>query len=354
LALDKALRTDADGRFEIPKILDADGEYQAVVRAAGFVPAHTAWKRLVPGQVLQWKEVQLGILRSLEGQVVDRRGQPVPGAKVVRSDSRSVERATTDAAGHFNLNIVVDRPGFVFVEARGFRFHGQVNDNTRPVRVTLVRSDETVGSPMKMLPLKLSKLERHALAEKLIEPQLNRGLAKDDDGERFWWLEWLAATDPARVLEMLEKRPLHEVQYDGLVRRTVAKRLVKESLEEARTVVDSIRDAGQRAEVYLELFDALSWERSEERKTLLAQVLLNARAIGAADQLTYYSGRVADRLLTVGDRKRGAEIIQETLESARKLPMVGTPGYYRTSYATCLSRFDLPAALELIKDLPDS
>src|SRR5262245_58913173 len=80
--------------------------------------------------------------KALEGEVVDRRGQPVAGAKVSRCDDRQRALATIDAAGKFRLSSTFVPPGFLFVQKEGFRFHGQRCDKPDRLRIVLSRRDE--------------------------------------------------------------------------------------------------------------------------------------------------------------------------------------------------------------------
>ena len=345
--------TDSSGRFQTPEIIDADGEFQAVVRADGFMPKRTEWKSLDPHQSFEWADVRLNRQRPLEGIVLDRAGKPVPRAKIVRSDSRALLRTTSDSSGRCKLDILLDGPGFLFVEADGFRFHGQINGSTKPVRITLTRDEETPTTRMTTLPFKLSKEERRTLAEKLTAPWINPALESAKEDERTRALQWLAGADPARMLEILEKKPLHGEWEDGYVRRAAAKSLATESPDEARH--------GHRFHAR-SLISCPRLPRSLRRLAsgpgrraprILAQALVHARAIKEADKRAIYLGWTAERLLTVGDKDRAAEIFHEGLESAKNLPTAGWSGYARGAFADSLAVIDLPAALDLIKDLRD-
>jgi hypothetical protein len=354
LILEGPLVTDSDGRFQTSEIIDADGEFQAAVRAEGFMPKRTAWKSHSAGRTFEWSELRLNHQRPLEGMVLDRAGKPVVGAKIMRADSRALLRTTSDSSGRFKLDVLFGGPGFLFVEADGFRFHGQANDSTKPLEITLTRDGEAAATRMTTLPFKLSKEERRALAEKLMAPRINRALEKEKEDERCRALEWIAGSDPARVLEILEKKSLQSDWWDGYVRRSVAKSLLTESADEARTVVDSMRDPSFRAQGYLDLCDALPAAQIEERRSLLAQALVHTRAVKEADKRTIDLGRIAERLWAVGDKHQATEIIHEGLESAKNLPTAGWSGYARGAFADSLAVIDLPAALDLIKHLQDA
>jgi len=95
-------------------------------------------------------------------------------------------------------------------------------------------------------------------------------------------------------------------------------------------------------------------EQVDERRRLLAQALLHARAVKEADHRVIHLGWVAEQLLSLGDKDQATKIIQEGRDGAKNLPTAGWSGYARAAFATSLSVFDLPGALEMIKDLKDA
>src|SRR5262245_40497664 len=120
-------------------------------------------------------------------------------------------------------------------------------------------------------------------------------LEKGSDDDRLRPLERLAGIDPGRALEELEKRPLKEAWYDGYIRRAAAKAL-KDNPEEARSVVDSIKDAGFRGHCYLDLHDALPEAKKADRLACLNQALIASRADTRNDHRVISIGWAARRL----------------------------------------------------------
>jgi hypothetical protein len=289
----------------------------------------------------------------LEGQIVDRGGKPVAGAKVTRADSTARHETVTDATGRFKFDFVIDRAGFLFVDAAGFRFHGQINDSSKPLHVTLARADEAPLTSLRTLAPKVSKEERRAMADKLLAPQRERALAKGKDDDRLRSLENLAQTDPGRVLEEIEKKPFANPWYDDYLRRAVVKRVLHDSLEEARTIADAMRDPGFRVTAYLDLYAAIPAGAKAEQRKLLADALVHARSIPAADHRVIYLGQVAEKLLALGDKETASKILREGEEAAKQLPTSAWAGYARGAFAESLAMLDTGAALEMIKELKD-
>jgi hypothetical protein len=265
-------------------------------------------------------------LGDLEGQVVDSKGKPVSGAKVVRADTGLRVKATTDADGNFKLKHG-SAPGFLFVQKDTFRFHGQRADGAGKLRIVLTRRDEP--------------------AVKTVLPK-----AKDDDRMRL--LAKVASVDPGKALEELENRPLKSEWYDGYIRRAAVKALAQTDAEEARTVADSIKEAGFRAHCYLDLHDALPATKTADRLTCLNRALVASQAVTGNDHKLYYLGHIGRRLHELGEKERATKLLRQGEAIARELPTAGFAGYTRGAFAEELALIDLPSALALMKDLKDA
>jgi hypothetical protein len=343
---------DAEGRFETPRCLAPDGSYQLEVKAAGFLTEKTPRKPGVDPGPLDFGDVVLRRAHTLEGRVVDRAGKPVAGARVVRADSRQRSDAVTDADGRFKVSAALAPPGFVFVEKAGFRFSGQRCDKADPLTITLTRRDEAPGQRMTTLPPALPRAERKALAVRLLEPTLRAAPGKGDD-DRVQRLEALAKVDPGRLLEELDRQTFKEALYDSFLRYGAAKALLAEAPDEARAVVESIRDPRVRVHGYLDLCDALPAGDRAGRLALLDEALKHSRAVEANDHRVLQLAAVARRLWALGEKERATKLLREGEAIARELPTAAWAGYARGAFAEDLALVDLPAALGLMKDLKD-
>jgi hypothetical protein len=291
---------------------------------------------------------------EVRGTVLDAAGQPVAGARVVRADGRQRVEGTTDADGRFRLTAAGSAPGFLFVEKAGFRFHGQRCDRPGSLKITLARRTEPAGKPMRTLPPALSRAERKAVAARLLEPYFRTVLDKGSDDDRLRPLEILARLDAGKVLEQLEKRPYKEAWYDSYLRRAAAKELLADSPEEARAVVDSMKDPGFRCAGYLDLCDALPADKRADKVALLNEALLHSGSIKQNDHRVIDLGWIARRLWELGEKERAAKLLRQGQAIAKELPTAGWAGYARGAFAEELALIDLPAALELMKDLKDN
>jgi hypothetical protein len=264
--------SDREGRFLSPRGLDPDGEYQPHVVARGFLEESTPWKKMEKEDTLAFGDVVLTRSQPLEGVVVDRKGKPVAGAKVVRRDDRLTAESTTDEAGQFRLESTFFPPGFVFVEKEGYRFHGQRCDKADKLRIVLTRRDEPATSKMTSLSWVLPLAKRRELAEQLFAPSLKRVLPKGTDSDRLRLLKTLGRLDPGRLIEELDRRPLGSAWYDGYVRREAVAAL-RNHFDEACTVAESIKDPGFRSTCYLDLCDARPASNRADRIKCLPQEL---------------------------------------------------------------------------------
>jgi protocatechuate 3,4-dioxygenase beta subunit len=344
--------TDREGRFELPRCLEPIGTYQLHLKADGFLVEKTAWKMPLDAGVVAFGDVTLRRQRILEGQVVDRQGKPVAAAHVVRADDRQKVEATTDEQGRFKLQTAFFPLGLLFVQKPGFRFHGQRCDTPGSLKITLLRRDEPVAKTLATLPPALPRAQRKELAARLLEPLLRRVKDKDEEA-RLRPLETLGRLDPDRLLEELAKKPLRNAWFDSYLRRAAVEGLLAEAPDEARTLVDSMKDHDFRSMGYLDLCDALPQAKRAEKLALLNQALLHARNIEAGDHRILQLAFVAKRLWALGEKERATKLLREGQEVARQLPTAAWAGYARGAFAEDLALIDLPAALELIKDLKD-
>jgi len=345
--------TDARGKLELPGCIEPDGKYQLRVTAAGFLDEDTVWKAVRGEPSVDFDVVVLKRIRPLEGLVRDSKGNAVGGARVVRGDSRQRVETKTDDAGRFVLETALSPPGFMFIEKPGYRFHGQRCDRPERLTITLRRHDEPAEKLTKPLPPALPRDERITLAARLLEPMLQAVLEKGSDDARLRPLQTLAKVDPGRLLEELEKRPYANAWYDGYLRRDAAKTLLPDNFEEARSIVDSMKDASFRCTGYLDLCDALPAEKRKEKLELLDQAFLHSRAIAENDHRVIDLGVIARRQWSLGAKDRATKLLREGQAIARELPTAAWAAYARGAFAEELGLIDLPAALELMKDLKD-
>lgn len=351
LPKDARRTTDQTGYLKTPACLAPDGFYQIELSAEGFFTDRTPWKELTADPETAF-EARLRRLRSLQGQIRDRQGKPIAGARVVRSDGRQKVETVTDKDGHFQLKSAFFAPGFLFVSKAGFRFHGQRCDRPETLTIALIRREESQTRRMTTLPPALPRAERKELAARLLEPILQRA-RKNDDNARSRPLQALGRLDPGRLLAELESRPMQDAWFDAYVRRAAVQGLKDEAPEEARTIIESMKDPHFRSVAYLDLCDALPEAKKEEKRVLLHQSLLHARGIQASDLRILQFAAAARRLWALGDQELATKLLREGQEIARELPNAGWSAYARSAFAEDFALIDLESALALMKDLKE-
>src|SRR5579864_87073 len=344
--------TDSEGRLESAQCLAPDGSYRLEVQGEEFLSEKTALKEMPKSGALDFGTVVLRRMTPLAGQVLDSNGKPVGGARVTHSDARLRAQATTDDSGKFELKAAFAAPGFLFIEKAGYRFYGQVCDKPEALKITLRRRNEPSGQRITTLPQVMTFAERKALAEQLYAPVLKEAATKNDDERMRAW-ETLAKLDAGRLLEEMEKRPLQSAWYESYLKRAAAKRIMGESLDEARSIIESMKDPGFRCTGYLDLCDSLPDRKKAEKIEYLNQALLQSKAVTENDHRILNLAQVARRLWVLGEKDRATQLLREGEAIAKELPTAAWAGYARGAFAEDLAPIDLPAALTLMKDLKD-
>ena len=99
------------------------GRYLLVASSSGFSPAHTDWLALHSGKTYEGMRIVLSRGAAVYGQVTNRDGDPVVGAKLALSEFRAVFRAqsvSTDAEGRYRLEHLEAGRKSLKVSARGY------------------------------------------------------------------------------------------------------------------------------------------------------------------------------------------------------------------------------------------
>ena len=126
LPLDQGpLKTGAQGAFQTPSTLLFGSSYRVAIRLDGFAPFVSDWVTL-DGDRAAIPPIHLQPIRKLAGQVNDRQGRAVAGARVFLPAGGPT--ATTDDQGRFTL--AGSKPGkaIILVEKAGFRLQGWLID----------------------------------------------------------------------------------------------------------------------------------------------------------------------------------------------------------------------------------
>jgi protocatechuate 3,4-dioxygenase beta subunit len=355
------IRTDSAGRFQTPRRLPPEYEYQAEVEAPDRIGRRTEWLTPARGKTATFADVVLAPtpqLRTVTGRLVDRTGKPISGADVFQSgDGPHRTRTTTDEQGRFRLPGVFEGRAFLFVEGPGLTLRAQSIEVTgKPVELTVDRQAGPDG-PTGTLPPMLSRAEERALAWQVLQPLVPRVLLGNFGNLAYRLGDIGPRVNPSLALEYSERGVLGE--YDYIVRMAAAEGLLDDAPEEGLAVAETLADARWRTHLYILAADRVPSSDRARKQQLLDTALLYARsdpsAVGKLDGF----GMVALRWLELGERDKATRILREGQAQAATLPAPrgsnrsGEGAHARGRFAAKLARIDTKAALELADGFPD-
>ena len=200
------LKTGPQGAFQTPPTLLNGSTYRVSIRHDGFVPFVSDWVTL-DGERATIPAIRLQPLQKLTGQIQDRQGRAVAGARVFLPAGGPA--TTTDAQGRFTLAGINPGKAVILAEQAGFRLQGWLVDPSAQAEVgslTLVRTSEAPGPVMKPMADPIPPEESRALADRLLEPYLHDPMENDDDELRLKAISALSEFDLDRALELLQNR----------------------------------------------------------------------------------------------------------------------------------------------------
>jgi hypothetical protein len=308
-----------DGSIETPAELLRGQICRLVVRADGYAPLVSDWIRLT-GETTALPPLRLRRLGTVEGQVVDRTGNPIAGAEVFPPGHEL--STVTDSAGRFRLETM--RPGrsFLFARKPGFRFHGQPigEGSSSIVTIRLTRSSERPERLMKTLPDPIPLEESRALARRMLDPILKETTDRGDDAAKLWLLRVLRWLDPPAILEQVEKIKFERGTTADYLKGEAALGIVGIDVEEAISVAETIADPAYRAGTLVDLADEVLSSDRARKLALLDRAATQARAATLGSNKLFQMGEVAEHWLELGERDRARALFADGLKLAEALP----------------------------------
>ncbi len=298
-------------------------------------------------EVAAFPDLTLRRLRVVAGLVHDRQGLPVEGARVFQSGDGPIRTHTvSDQQGRFQLGGIIEGNAILVARKDGFRLQGQpIDTKAAAVEVVLARDDEAPAA-LKTLEGVLPADQEKALAVRLFGPYAERVAENGTDEQKAQMLIALAPIDPARTIELIELKGAGkpEVVLD-VIRSVAAAGLAGDSPDEAVSLAETVQEPGARSWCLIDILDKLPTAARARRSELLAQAQLQAGACKQPRLKLRLIGRLADRWLTLGERNRALNLLDEGRGLAKKIP---PPGYEITAFAEGLALVQLPEALDLI------
>jgi Carboxypeptidase regulatory-like domain len=342
--LNGPMRTAADGSFRTPDNLLVGSQYLLSIRAPGMEPILSKWITITDQPHVLFPFIQKP-LRTISGRVVDRQGKPVANVDVFQSgDGPKPTETRSDANGRFSLGGFPHGPVVLFARVPGYRFFGRlIKPGEDDVTVKLTRRSERPAREMRMLPEPMPLEESRMLAKRLMEPYWNAAAAKKDPSAMYRALQSLAAADPDGVLERLDKEAGNLIPNNvSSIKFSLAWSLARTDPERALRVGETLDLRRTRSPLFMRLAEALPAEKREEKLALMARAADDARAAN----LQFAVADVAERLDEMNEKAKAKALFAESLKMKPD-----TPGL-RVRFAARLARFDLPAALAIIKEMP--
>ncbi len=349
-----SISTDRNGHFETPHRIRRGFEYRAEVKPGdeNLMSDSSPWLVLRSDTRPTLENVVLRRLRSVEGKVIDTRGEPIFNARVRQSGDGPVPTETrSDAAGHFLLPGVLAEPALVFVEKPGYRFTGRsIGADARTVEITLERSDGAAAPPMRMLPPALSRDQERKLLHVIFDPYAEQVLKQKESPDRFRVLRILAKIDPVHTRERLEREAGSGKGSDlNLHLEELAEEIFKQNPDEALDMIAAIREPVSRAYAYRRISLLVADSDRARKLGLLKESLLAARSVADPTERVLRLAEVGQMLLDLGDADQGLKVLREAQPVAVRLPITGRAVFARANLAEGLAPIDLPAALEFLK-----
>lgn len=339
------VRTDSSGRYQAPRRVSLPDEFFAEVRATGRLSDQS---RIVvvtrPGEEIS--PVTLRRVLTLSGQVVDRQGQPIPGALVRQSgDGAMPTSTTTDEQGWFHLPGVLDGHVVLFVQKTDFQTEPHVvTARGDPCKVVLAHASDPGSVSYKMIPPALSADEAKTLIHRLIEPLSKRVLEQGSEHDKSQLMDKLAEIDPSWALELLPSVKLSDPDELNGIRSIIAGVLLHDDPDEAAAVIESINDPGRRAWAYIaSARDQLKQHPARAREQI-DLALLNARAMDPRGQMLA-AETVIDVLIDLGQIDRARELFKEQRKRIESLYTGAVRTAVLTRFVIASARIDPTAAL---------
>jgi len=235
------LKTGPQGAFQTPSTLLSGSTYRVSIRQDGFVPFVSDWVTL-NGERTAIPPIRLQPLQKLAGQIKDRQGRAVAGARVFLPAGGPTTAA--DAGGRFALGGINPGKAVILVQQTGFRLQGWLVDPSTDAEtgsLTLVRASEPPGPVMKPLADPIPPEESRALADRLLEPYLHDPMEKGDDHLRLAAISALSEFDLDRALELLQNGKFRDDDfYYQSIRGPLAAKLAAKDSARAEALAEAI------------------------------------------------------------------------------------------------------------------
>lgn len=307
---------------------------------------------------------------TIEGRVVDSAGHPVADVTVFNSGDTSARVETkTNPTGRFHLDGLPEGQCFWFAEHPAYRFTGGLLGD-EPVQLVVSRLDEKI-EPIRTRPLLLPAAEANALGRRVVDayldaiaasrfrrPEIAQGAkaGRTDDFSKTLALFALSNLDVLAAIERIDGMAYANADERERVRQDIIIGAIKyeqfDDWAELQAHIEAALSSGAKAACYTYAARRLFVDDPAQRRQLLSEALLHARAIADAERRALELARIAIAQSDVAEPAQAEAIAREAFTILDSLPVAHLVSWNVTgTVAEALGRFDVPAAQVLIERL---
>jgi hypothetical protein len=309
------LRTGPQGAFQSPGILLSGSTYRVSIRQNGFVPFVSDWVTL-NGERAAIPPIRLQPIQTLSGQIRDRQGRIVAGARVFLPAGGPATAA--DDHGRFVLAATDPGKTVILVEQKGFRLQGWLVDpsaQTELGSLTLMRASETAGPVMKALAEPIPLAESRALANRLLDTYLGDEPENAEHRPSLAAISALGEFDVDRALHVLQSGKFHAEDVSSQsIRGGLAAKVAAKDPARAEAMVESVTDPLTKVGALISVAKALPGSERGRKQALLERAtgVLRDRLQQAnpGRRLLHFS-EIAEQWLDMGERDRARRALEE-------------------------------------------
>ena len=343
------LKTDTNGRYLMALPVEKGWRFRAIAMPENHTLTGTEWITSDGMRPIVFEPITVTPLRTITGRVVDTDGRPVAAASVLNQGNPApLTSAVTGPDGAFRLDGLPPGEVRVFVEAPGYRFHGQdIRAADSAVDMIVRRDEQTAERTIQPRASILSRAEAAALARQVITPYSDCVLKPGSDpNAKSRVLEVLAQIDPDKAWR---KCQAGEAPWNhNAVRIVAVRQFADRDPEDAQAILPTITSEFWRNWTRFELIDRLPAARVERKVALLTEAVLDARRAGDPGAKVSKLMKAAGRFLDLGRDTEARKLVEEALPLARTVDASGHRLGSTRQVVANLARLDLNAALALI------
>jgi hypothetical protein len=375
--------TDATGRIKSTKKLPRGGKYQlqlvvgeaavgesnwlepAKANSAAFDPIVYRGAPVAANEIPPQLDAKRPVRRVLlAGVAVDSAGEPVAGADVIVWSLAERVRTKSAEDGSFSFPFIPEEGAFLFVDAEGFRFHGQwAEPGADPIRAALTRTTER-AEPMQTLDEPPVGAELHKTAWELFEPiaveilvrTQREGQPRSYNVSEFLErdvLQLLSRFDADWALDYIQEHKAGDEFTTNSIKMQVANHLAESDMERAIGVTEQITPAKDRAYALVQLAHQLPAADAAGRRALLARAEEAAVAADAGVSRAQSLRFVASAFRKMGEPAKARELLLKAEAEFPNSPVGGYDQYILSLVAyerALLDGVDMTARLAPIAD----